>query len=91
LLLLNGENMPSNKKTNCPICNGKKELSTVTFTVDLGTNLIVIRDTPATVCSLCEEEWISDDIAQNIEAVVKEAKMKNRMIEVVNFSLENVA
>jgi YgiT-type zinc finger domain-containing protein len=75
----------------CPICNGKKEKSKVTFTVDLGTNLIVIRDTPATVCSLCGEEWISDDVAENIEAVVNEAKMKNRMIEVVNFSLENVA
>jgi YgiT-type zinc finger domain-containing protein len=75
----------------CPICNWEKEKSKVTFTVDLGTNLIVIRDTPATVCSLCGEEWISDEVAENIEAVVNEAKMKNRMIEVVNFSLENVA
>ena len=75
----------------CPICNGTKEQSKVTFTVDLGTNLIVIRDTPATVCSLCGEEWISDAVAENIEAVVSEAKMKNRMIEVVDFSLENVA
>jgi hypothetical protein len=30
-------------------------------------------------------------VAENIEAVVSEAKMKNRMIEVVNFSLESVA
>jgi len=72
----------------CPICNGKKEQGKVTFTVDLGTNLIVIRDTPATVCSVCGEEWIGDEVAENIEAVVSEAKMKNRMIEVVNFSLE---
>jgi len=28
---------------------------------------------------------------KNIEAVVNEAKMKNRMIKVVDFSLENVA
>ena len=78
-------------ETNCSICNGKKEQGKVTFTVDLGTNLIVIRDTPATVCSLCGEEWISDEVAENIEAVVSEAKMKNRMIEVVHFSLERVA
>jgi len=78
-------------QNRCPICNGKKEQGKVTFTVDLGTNLIVIRETPATVCSLCGEEWISDEVAENIEAVVREAKMKNRMIEVVNFSLENVA
>ena len=78
-------------ETKCPICKGIKEFGKVTFTVDLGTNLIVIRDTPATVCSMCGEEWISDEVAENIEAVVKEAKMKNRMIEVVDFSLENVA
>ena len=77
--------------TKCPICNGQKENSTVTFTVDLGSNLIVIRDTPATVCSLCGEEWISDTVAENIEAITREAKMKDRMIEVVNFSLESVA
>ncbi len=78
-------------ETKCPICNGTKEQGKVTFTVDLGTNLIVIRETPAIVCSLCGEEWISDEVAENIEAVVSEAKMKNRMIEVVNFSLERVA
>jgi len=30
-------------------------------------------------------------MAETIEAIVSEAKMKNRMIEVVDFSLENVA
>ena len=78
-------------KNRCPICNGKKEDGKVTFTVDLGTNLIVIRDTPATVCSLCGEEWISDEVAENIEAMVIEAKRKDRLIEVVNFSMENAA
>ena len=77
--------------TKCPICNGKKEQGKVTFTVDLGTNLIVIRDTPATVCSICGEEWISDEVAENIEALVEEAKAKNRIIEVVNYSLESAA
>lgn len=81
----------TNNKTNCPLCNGKKELSTVTFTVDLGSSLIVVRNTPATVCSLCGEEWISDDVAENLEAVVHEAKVKKRMIEVVDFSLGDVA
>jgi YgiT-type zinc finger domain-containing protein len=75
----------------CPICNGKKEQGKVTFTVDLGTNLIVIRETPAMVCSICGEEWISDEVAENIETLVREAKIKNRIIEVVNFSLESVA
>jgi len=78
-------------KSKCPICNGRKELSTVTFTVDLGTNLVVIRNTPAMVCSSCGEEWISDETSENLEKVVAEAKAKNRMIEVVDFVLESVA
>jgi len=79
----------SNNK--CPICNGNKEEGKTTFTVDLGDNLIVIRNTPATICSICGEEWISDDVAIDIESVVAEAKKRNRVIEVVDFSLERVA
>ena len=77
--------------SRCPICNGEKEFSTTTFTVDLGTNLIVVRNTPATVCSICGEEWISDEVVEQLEAIVAEAKAKNRMVEVIDYNLENVA
>ncbi len=76
---------------NCPICQGKKVESTTTFTVDLGKNLIVIRNTPATICSQCGEEWLSDSVVEEIEEIVSEAKSKDRMIEVVNFTQEKVA
>ena len=79
------------KTDKCPVCSGKKVLSTVTFTVDDGKSLIVVRNTPATVCSLCGEEWISDHVAESLENMVMEAKEKHRTIEVVDFNLENVA
>ena len=75
----------------CPICYGEKSISTTTFTVDLGTNLIVVRNTPAMVCSNCGEAWIDDTAAQQLEAIVNEAKEKNRMVEVIDFVLESVA
>ena len=75
----------------CPLCNGKKVQTTVTFTVDDGNTLVVIRNTPATVCSLCGEEWIGDNIAESLENMVFEAKARHRTIEVVDFSLEEVA
>ena len=79
-------------KTNyCPVCNGKKIEATVTFTMDDAKSLIVIRKTPATVCSLCGEEWISDSVAESLENIIFEAKAKHRMLEVVDFSLEDVA
>jgi len=77
--------------SNCPICNGQKETSTITFSVDLGDTIVIVRNTPALVCSLCGEEWIDDAIAQNLEEVVNEAQTKHRMIEVVDFALESVA
>ena len=40
-------------EAKCPICNGKKEQGRVTFTVDLGTNLIVIRETLLQQSALC--------------------------------------
>ena len=76
---------------NCPVCNGKKVETFVTFTVDDGKSLVVVRNTPATVCSLCGEEWISDHVAESLEAMVSEAKAKHRTLEVIDFSLEDVA
>ena len=81
----------NNGINNCPICNGKKVNSVVTFTVDNGKSLVVVRNTPATVCSLCGEEWISDSVSESLEAMVFEAKEKHRTLEVIDFSLEDVA
>lgn len=79
-------------KTNtCPLCNGQKIASTTTFTVDLGSSLIVVRNTPAMVCSLCGEAWISDSVSENLEQLVLEAKAKQRVVEIVDFKLESVA
>ncbi len=76
---------------NCPICNGQKEYAKITFSVDLGETIVVVRDTPAMVCSLCGEEWIDDAVAQDLENVVNEAQKRHRMIEVVSFGLEKAA
>jgi len=75
----------------CPLCRGHKIASTTTFTVDLGSSLIVVRNTPATVCLLCGEVWLSDSVSENLEQVVSVAKTKQRVIEVVDFELESVA
>ena len=33
----------------CPLCGGEKQPGKTTFTVDLGTGVVVIRDIPAMV------------------------------------------
>ncbi len=47
--------------------------------------IAVIRDVPATICSLCGSEWISDDVAGEIECIVEDARMKKHLPEVTSY------
>ncbi len=70
----------------CPLCGGGKKSGTTTFTVDLGFGVVVIRNVPATVCSLCGADWISDDMAGRLEALVDEARKKRLQVEVMSLT-----
>ena len=76
-------------KHECPFCKGKLEQGTTTFTVDLGFGVVVVRETPALICSLCGADWIMDDIAAELEKVVERAKKKHLMIEVSHWPHES--
>ena len=69
----------------CPICGGLKKSGTTTFTVDMEDTLVVIRNVPATICSLCGNEWFPDETSANIESIVKEAKSIHRQVEVTQY------
>jgi len=73
------------KTTKCPECGGVKRPGTTTFTVDLGFGVIVIRNVPATVCSQCGADWIADDIAERLEAMVNDARKRQHQVEVTAF------
>jgi YgiT-type zinc finger domain-containing protein len=70
----------------CPLCSGSLEKGETTFTVDFGTGVVVIRDVPATICSLCGMEWLDDITTDKIEVIVKEAKKKHSVVEVMSLS-----
>lgn len=70
----------------CPLCGGTKKLGTTTFTADLGFGVVVIRQVPATVCSQCGADWIADDVAGRIEALVDEARRKRLQVEVLSLA-----
>ncbi len=55
-----------------------------TFAVNFGTGVVVMRNAPATVCSQCGMEWIDDNTAAQTETIVKEAKNRHSMVEVLS-------
>jgi len=70
----------------CPLCGGTKKEGKTTFTVDLGFGVVVVRDVPATVCSLCGADWITDDVATHLETIVSDARKRHLLIEVTTLS-----
>ncbi len=70
----------------CPLCSGVKKPGKTTFTADLGFGVVVIREVPAIVCSLCGADWIDDTIAAKIETIVNEARQKHNLVEVTSLS-----
>ncbi len=78
--------MRENTKDYCPVCGGMKKPGTTTFTADLGTGVIVVRKVPATVCAQCGADWIADDVAEQIEVLVQEARKKHSQVEVLSLS-----
>ncbi len=77
--------MRSKSENICPLCGGSKNVGTTTFTVDLKETLVVVRNVPATVCSLCGNEWIDDETAAVLEGIVEDAKRKKHLVEVTQF------
>jgi YgiT-type zinc finger domain-containing protein len=73
----------------CPLCGGTKTPGKTTFTADLGFGVVVIRDVPATVCSQCGADWIADSTAEEVEALVEEARQKHRQVEIISLATNN--
>jgi YgiT-type zinc finger domain-containing protein len=68
----------------CYACGGTMSQGETTVTVDFGSGVVVVRNVPATVCSQCGMEWIDDQAAAKIETIVKEAKSKHSVVEVMS-------
>jgi YgiT-type zinc finger domain-containing protein len=75
--------------TLCPVCHGgRKQPGRTTFTVELGFGVVVVRDVPAQVCDLCGTDWLEDPVAEKLEQIVEQARLKHPVVEVANWSQE---
>ncbi len=69
----------------CPLCGGNKEKGLITFTVDLGFGLLIVRGVPANICSQCGEKWIPSDVAERLEKIAEDVRKKKPELEIVSF------
>ena len=76
-----------NQPTICPSCSGRFEERTVTHRQPWGEELYEFENVPALVCTQCGEVWLSADVGQLIEAVIKRHPQPKRYHQVPVFSL----
>jgi len=69
----------------CPLCGGEKKDGVTTYTVDLGSGVVVVRNVPAKVCSQCGEEWIESGVAKELEKIINAARQSQSQLEVLSF------
>ena len=72
--------------SQCPICSGKIAPGTATFTVDLKSGVVVVRNVPAFVCQQCGEEWLDDEQSAKLEKIIHRARQENFQLEMVSMS-----
>lgn len=69
--------------SRCPMCGGRKGPGKTTYSVDLGTGVVVVRNVPAETCAQCGEEWIGPEVARVLEEIVEKARAARAEVEVV--------
>jgi YgiT-type zinc finger domain-containing protein len=69
----------------CPLCGGRKQPGKTTYSVDLGSGVILVRNVSATVCVQCGEAWIDHHTAQKLQQITQEAREKGLQVEVMAF------
>ena len=67
------------------LSGGRKQSGKTTYSVDLGSGVVPVRNVPATVCAQCGEAWIDHRTAQKLEQLTQEAREKGLQVEVVAF------
>ncbi len=67
----------------CPLCGGSIKTGTITYSVDIETGIIVVRNVKAKICTQCGEEWIDNKTAVELEKIVEDARKKKSQIEVI--------
>jgi YgiT-type zinc finger domain-containing protein len=78
--------MKEKRESICPLCGGSKRAGTTTFTAELGFGVVVVRNVPALVCAQCGADWIADEVAARLEALVEDAREKRYQVEVTTLS-----
>jgi YgiT-type zinc finger domain-containing protein len=56
----------------CALCGSKLREGSTDLVLKAGEELVVIKKVPALVCSCCGEAYVTPDVSENVDMVMKE-------------------
>ena len=69
----------------CTFCKASTEAGFSTFTVDLGTCVVVIRHVPAEICTQCGEAYYATDVMKKLYQIVDSLRSTMTEVAIVNY------
>ena len=70
---------------NCFYCKGTLKNSSTTHVVRLAACIIIIKNVPCTECVQCGQTFYDDNVAMQLEKIVKEMKTAMTEVAIVNY------
>jgi YgiT-type zinc finger domain-containing protein len=71
----------------CALCGETAEPAKVTVTLERDSTTVVFRGVPAEVCPQCGEQWVADDVAAKLLAIVELQAEAGVQVEVREYSV----
>lgn len=69
----------------CMKCGKSAYRSMTSEAIELGFNLLVVRNIPCYKCEECDEIFYTGDVVEKIESIIAEAKQFTQAVRVINY------
>lgn len=69
----------------CSICGGTIKNGLTNLPIELETGILYIKQIPAEICNQCDEVFIPDEVAEQLEHLVAQARRQKVEIEVISY------
>ena len=71
---------------DCFRCKGSATLKLKTHAVTLDKCVIIVKNVPSFVCKQCGEAYFTDDVMQNLEAIIDRLENLIKEVAIVDYS-----
>ena len=69
----------------CIYCKGLQKNNITTHVVKLKTCIIIIKNVPCTECEQCGAAFYDNDVAMQLEKIVKDLKIATTEVAIINY------